>query len=102
MNTVITSPVSTAGVKDDAMAAYETLRRQAVGELGSHADLGMVLFLRQGMKAWMRARLQVTFTVTETSHQRGHSGGSIPLDLRGEAALILAGMALGGLQGGSR
>ena len=102
MNSVIASPVSMAGTNDDPVAGYEDLRRQAVGAPGLHNGLGMVLFLRQGMTAWMKARLQATSARAGSSCPRGDSDERIPLDLRGEAALILAGMALGGLQGGRR
>ena len=100
MNSVIASPVSMAGTNDDPVAGYEDLRRQAVGAPGLHNGLGMVLFLRQGMTAWMKARLQATSARVGSSCRRGDSDERIPLDLRGEAALILAGMALGGLLGG--
>lgn len=100
MNGVIASPISTTN--DDAVAGYEDLRRQAMGAPGFHNGLGMVLFLRQGMAAWMKARLQATSARAESSRRRGEADERIPLDLRGEAALILAGMALGGLQGGRR
>ena len=102
MNSVIASPVSVAGANDGAVAGYEDLRGQAVGAPGFHNGLGMVLFLRQGITAWMKARLQATSARAGSSCGRGDSDERIPLDLRGEAALILAGMALGGLQGGRR
>ena len=102
MNSVIASPVAVAEANNGAVAGYEDLRCQAVGVSGFHNGLGMVLFLRQGMTAWMKARLQATSARAGSSCRRGDSDERIPLDLRGEAALILAGMALGGLQGGRR
>ena len=102
MNSVLASPASVAGANDGAVAGYEDLRCQAVGAPGFHNGLGMVLFLRRGMTAWMKARLQVTSARAGSPCRRGDSDERIPLDMRGEAALILAGMALGGLQGGRR
>jgi hypothetical protein len=102
MNSSIASPVSTPGAKDDPVSDYENLRRQAMQEPGFHPGVGMALFLGQGMTAWMKARSQATAAMADTFRQRSSPEGRIPLGLRGEAALILAGMALGGLRRGRR
>lgn len=82
-------------LSDRLIDSYEELRRQARGELGNRA--GMVLFLREGMKAWMTAWSKWTRSeVTEASPMRVDSGNLLPLKARDEITLVLAGMALCG------
>jgi hypothetical protein len=57
----------------------------------------MVVFLRQGMRAWMTAWSKwTTSEVTEPSPNRVDSGNLLPLKVRDELTLVLAGMALCG------
>ena len=82
-------------LSDRLIDRYEELRRQAKGELGNRA--GMVVFLHQGMKAWMAAWSKwTTSEVTEPSANRVDSENVLPLKIRDEITLILAGMALCG------
>ena len=75
---------------------YEDLRRQVLSQTGvGRGGRGLVLFLRQGMKAWMDAWLGcVTAGPTKVSLQSNSIGFVVGWDLRGEVAAILAGMAL--------
>lgn len=57
----------------------------------------MVVFLRQGMRAWMAAWSKwATSEVTVPSPSRVDSGNVLPLKVRDEITLVLAGMALCG------
>jgi len=57
----------------------------------------MVVFLRQGMRAWMAAWPKwTTSEVTEPSPMRVDSGNLLPLKVRDEITFVLAGMALCG------
>jgi hypothetical protein len=82
-------------LSDRLIDRYEDLRRQAKGEWGDRA--GMVVFLRQGMRAWMTAWPKwTTSEVTEPSAVRGDLGNLLPPKVRDEITLVLAGMALCG------
>ena len=79
---------------DRLVERYEELRRQAAGELGRGA--GMVVFLRQGMKAWMDSWSKWASEPTERPSNRSDSGNVLPPKARDEITLVLAGMALRG------
>ena len=80
----------------DMVERYEDLRRQVLSQKGvGHGGRGLVLFLRQGMKAWMEAWLGYPIAGPMKAPIESDSTGSmVPWDLRGEVAAILAGMAL--------
>ena len=80
----------------DMVERYEDLRRQVLSQKGvSHGGRGLVLFLRQGMKAWMDAWLGCLIAGPAKAPIESDSIRSVvPWDLRGEVAAILAGMAL--------
>ena len=75
---------------------YEDLRRQVLTQKGvGQGGRGLVLFLRQGMKAWMDAWLGCVIAgPTKTPIESDAIGSVVPWDLRCELAAILAGMAL--------
>src|SRR5206468_11167884 len=87
-------PAAGARARQALAAGYEELRRAALGgAAGSGRGLGLALFLRSGMAAWME-----TCAALVPSHDapaRGTSPPIVPLDLRLEVATLLAGMALG-------
>ena len=88
-------PVFPRSLSDRLAERYEDLRRQAQGEFGNRA--GMVVFLRQGMTAWMVAWSKwATSEPIETAADRVESADTLPLTLRSEITLVLAGMALCG------
>jgi hypothetical protein len=75
------------------VSAYEDLRQQAVD--GSRSGgLGMVLFLGQGMVAWMRACSWVASTAPDNLRRCPSAAAPLPNDLRSEVVLVLAVMAL--------
>lgn len=74
------------------VAGYEDLRRQALDGGAYHQGLGMVLFLRQGMVAWMMAWLESNSPAPQA--QKPRHGGRIPENHRSEIVGILAAMAL--------
>lgn len=88
-------PAFPRSLSDRLIDRYEELSGQAKGELDNRA--GMVVFLRQGMKAWMTAWSKwTTSEITEPSPMRLDSGNLLPLKVRNEITLVLAGMALCG------
>ena len=88
-------PAFPRSLSDRLIDRYEELRRQAKGEWGNRA--GMVVLLRQGMRAWMTAWPKwTTGEATEPSPMRVDSGNLLPLKVRDEITLVLAGMALRG------
>jgi hypothetical protein len=62
----------------------------------------MVLFLREGMKAWMEAWLNATLRVTERPPSSPGTRMVVSQGVRDEAILVLAGMALRVQQGVNR
>lgn len=77
----------------DLTARYEQLRRDATGCQPGGEGLGLALFLRSGMTAWMQAWSECADAETETC---SISGGkeTIPADMRSQLAILLAGMIL--------
>jgi len=74
------------------VAGYEDLRRQAFDGGAYRQGLGMVLFLRQGMVAWMMAWLEANSQARQ--EQRPWPGVRVPENQRSEVVTILAAMAL--------
>jgi len=74
---------------------YEQLRREATG--GSHAGsegLGLALFRRRGMTAWMQAWSQCTDPVVPHAPSPAAPLAAVPIDLRAQVATLLAGIIL--------
>ena len=77
-------------------ARYEQLRSDAlhrVSGVSRSRGIGLAVFLRQGLTAWMRACDRVlTSSVNQIAEPTPLS--SLPFDVRTETVLILAGMLL--------
>ena len=85
---------SGAGARPDLTEQYEQLRREATSHsVHGRKGLGLVLFLRRGMTAWIQAWSQCT--VTPKAHSQPAMAGAIPIDLRTQVATLLAGIILG-------
>jgi len=87
-------PQSVAG--EDWSVRYEQLRIDVLSQAAG-SGLGLVLFLRQGMTAWMRASKCTVATVplpTGKSAQPLNAVSPLPCDVRSQAAVILAGIIL--------
>jgi hypothetical protein len=56
--------------------------------------LGLALFLRRGMTAWMQAWSQCT-EVAAKAHLQPAITAAVPIDLRMQVATLLAGIILG-------
>ena len=80
---------------NEIVARYEELRRQALGACGGvNGGLGLALLVRQGMKGWIEAWSHCGPSLPMKPQNQTGSTEVVPLDLRGEVVLILAGMAL--------
>jgi hypothetical protein len=79
----------------DLVAHYEQLRRDAtdMSSRGREA-LGLALFLRCGMAAWMQAWSPCMDGVTPLAPPRPATT-PVPMDVRGQVAMLLAGIILG-------
>jgi hypothetical protein len=79
----------------DLTAQYEQLRREATS-CSEHAvqGLGLALFLRHGMTAWMQAWSPCTDSATANPHPRPATPASVPMDLRTQITTLLAGIIL--------
>jgi hypothetical protein len=83
---------SSAGPAPSILAQYETLRMAALGEpLPPESRSGLALFLRRGMRAWVRAVADATNTAQPTCSP---SLTSIPSHQRKSVIQIFAAMAL--------
>ncbi len=86
-------PQSVAG--EDWVARYEQLRNDVLSQ-ATGGGFGLILFLRQGMTAWMRAcacAVHVPSPARE-SVQPLNAVSALPCDVRSQAAVILAGILL--------
>ena len=93
---MIPSAQSLSAPAGDLLERYEDLRRQVLSQKGvGHGGQGLVLFLRQGMKAWLDA-WSCCFIArpTRAPMESNAMGSVVPWNLRDEVAAILAGMAL--------
>lgn len=75
------------------ISAYEDLRRQAA-KCSTSGGVGMVIFLDQGMAAWMLACSWVASTNPANLRRCPTTTAPVPDELRGEIVLVLAAMAL--------
>ena len=76
-------------------ARYEQLRRDALNQgSGVPSGIGLAVFLRQGLRAWMRACSRVV-TPSVSQFAQPAPVSSMPFDVRTQTVLILAGMLLG-------
>jgi hypothetical protein len=56
--------------------------------------LGLALFLRRGMTAWMQAWTECAGNVEPATHPQFGANETIPVDLRSQLTTLLAGMIL--------
>ena len=76
-------------------ARYEQLRSAALNRgSGVSSSIGLVVFLRQGLRAWMRACGSV-LTPSVNQIVQPAPVSSLPFDVRTQTVLILEGMLLG-------
>jgi len=85
-------PQSVAG--EDWVAGYERLRRDVLRQ-ATGGGFGLIILLRQGMIAWMRAcACAVAPVPASKSAPLLNPVNSLPGDVRSQAAVILAGILL--------
>jgi hypothetical protein len=83
------------GANPDLTEQYEQLRREATNRSEHRGEgLGLALFLRRGMAAWMQAWSQCT-DVAPKAHLQPAMTAAVPIDLRMQVATLLAGIILG-------
>jgi hypothetical protein len=79
----------------DLVAHYEQLRRDAISRpIHSGEGLGLALFLRRGMTAWMQAWSKCRGHVEQTAGSQPGADETIPLDMRSQITTLLASMIL--------
>jgi hypothetical protein len=79
----------------DLTEQYEQLRREATGRSDGVAGLGLRLFRRRGMTAWMQAWSQCADHVQPAAHPQPAAAAAVPMDLRTQIATLLAGIIPG-------
>lgn len=85
-------PQSVAG--EDWVARYEQLRKDVLSQANG-GGFGLILLLRQGMIAWIRAcTLNPVPAPAERSAPPWDAVSRLPGDVRSQAAVILAGILL--------
>ena len=87
-------PGNTSAPRQNLTAHYEQLRRDAMSQPAhGGGGLGLALFLRRGMTAWMQAWSECAGAETETCPISGDEE-TMPADTRSQLAALLAGMIL--------
>jgi len=84
-------PQSVAG--EDWAARYEQLRKDVLSQATS-GGFGLVILLRQGMAAWMRACACAVAPAPASKSAQLNPVYSLPGDVRSQAAVIVAGILL--------
>lgn len=84
-------PAALLSARGELAARYEQLRRHMLG--GAGRGTGLILFLRQGMRAWMEA-CDRSAPAAWAAIGTGSDDVLLPPLARLEVTLILAGMAL--------
>jgi len=77
----------------DLAARYEQLRSDALSCSAGRGQ-GLVLFLRQGMLAWMRAWSGCSVSPEPRSSPPPRTDSILPPDVRGQMTTVLAAMIL--------
>jgi hypothetical protein len=94
---MVMPPAIEAGAQAVLTAGYEELRGAVLGAgvPGTGRGIGLALFLRSGMAAWMeRCAALVPRHAEPTMRAAAATPPLVPLDLRLEVATLLAEMAL--------
>jgi len=94
--TPLNEPAGPARSHPDLTEQYEQLRREAT-RCSEQAvqGLGLALFLRRGMTAWMQAWSQCSDGAAPNTHPRPATmPAAVPMDLRAQIATLLAGIIL--------
>lgn len=73
---------------------YEQLRRQALGQQGTSRNLGLALFLRRGMAAWMQAWVECAPARDLSGAGPSRGEPDLSADVRGELIRGWVDMAL--------
>jgi hypothetical protein len=74
---------------------YEQLRREATSSSARHCEgLGLALFLRRGMTAWMQAWSQCVDHATPNTPSQPAMPAAVPIDVRTQIATLLAGIII--------
>jgi hypothetical protein len=83
-------------VRQRLVTDYEQLRRDAI-EVSARGreGLGLALFLRRGMTAWMQAWSECISCVTPQVQPQPATTAPVPIDVRAQVATLLAGIILG-------
>ena len=79
--------------REDLVAYYEQLRRDAMDRSGRQV-LGLALFLRRGMTAWMQAWSECAGNVEPEMCSLPDSNEAMPADMRSQLTSLLTGMIL--------
>ncbi len=77
------------------VARYEQLRSDVLQSHAIARGIGLAVFLRQGLTAWMRACCCSVVTPSASEFAPPAPLSSLPCDVRTQAVLILAGILLG-------
>lgn len=86
--------------REDLLRCYEEVRRQGIEEDGRvGGGLGLSLFIRKGMAAWIAAWSECVYAAEPSTRKECTSPPTLSSLVRHEATVVLAGMALGVLWG---
>jgi hypothetical protein len=84
-----------SATRQDLVVHYEQLRRDAMGRSTfSGQGLGLALFLRRGMTAWMQAWSECAGKVESETLSVSGGNETVPVSMRSQLTGLLAGMIL--------
>ena len=84
---------------DELRDRYEELRRQVLGARSGEPTVGLGVLVRQGMAAWMTVVSGIADQPVTAPLAQQPPRSDMPRAVKDEVVVLLAGMALGSMQG---
>lgn len=94
----MTAPPAAPHGTDTAVVAYEALRRRVLTGSVFGGPAGLVLFLREGLAAWMARGAAGAAAVEAADPERRGAAPLVADAIHAAVVRVLASMALGGLK----
>lgn len=87
-----------SGREDTIVVRYEQLRAMVLTRhewVETTGNLGLALFVRHGMAAWMKASLSYNQDMESKAEEKRKTDDLLPVGLQSELTMLLVNMALG-------
>jgi len=97
----VTESTDAAAAAGSLVSAYEALRHTMIGEPASTTGWGLIVLIRQGLRAWMDAYGQSHSAVERQTSSFPEAGGRVGKDRHHQVTHILAEMVRAHFQEGA-